>query len=161
MGKPGMGSPPVGWRKMQAGYINGLLQVGTVPAMLLLPTGKAKEKKGVRLIKILCLFCFWKSRAKIVFMEQMLAWTRNIKWKRESKLLKTFCQLCFLRKQDEKNFHGRRFWCGREILREKRNPSHKISLPTFFLKKAGRKKFSWEQVLVWKGNIKWKRESKA
>ena len=36
---------------MQAGYMNGLLQAGAVPATLLLPTGKAKGIKGVPLIK--------------------------------------------------------------------------------------------------------------
>ena len=64
---------------MQAGYMNGLLQAGAVPAMLLLPTGKAKGIKGVRPIKNFAYFVVPKNRAKKVFMEQILGWKGNIK----------------------------------------------------------------------------------
>ena len=79
---------------MQAGYMNGLLQAGAIPAMLLLPTGKAKEKKGVRFIKNFAYFVFEKTGQKKFSWEQVLAWTGNIREKRSPRH-KTLCRLCF------------------------------------------------------------------
>ena len=79
---------------MLAGYIYGLLQAGAVPAMLLLPTGKAKEKKGVRLIKNFAYFVFEKTGRK------KFSWNRfwvgkEILSEKGSPRRKTFCRLCF------------------------------------------------------------------